>query len=331
MKQNNVIFWVMLTLLVASCSKAPTLDPIEESTEGKVLLSFSIDGFEQENLPFPRASLQSSIRPAQANDGENKPFDLRDYANVVVYKIWKSGKVVDSLRQYASDPNFGEYSRFLPVSKDSSNAEYYQIRIAAAMLEDGQSVHITGGDTNATLSFSPYAADGFFHSSSPVLSEGTEIKSVKLRRVVGRVEVIPTDTIPANAERVEIEVANVAKYFDMFFKVGYYSIKSSSDGTGSEVRRIPILPDDIGKNGKAFASYFMLKDTLGKTAPPRTVTITTFDKQQKVIMKRVVPNVNLQSNQITRLRGPIFSNRPNADFSIELENDWKTEIPEIEF
>src|SRR5690606_35275087 len=102
------------------------------------------------------------------------------------------------------------------------------------------------------------------------------------------------------------------------------------DKTGNQTESFSIRPEDIGAQEKTFGSYFMLKNVLGTTAPPRTVTITTYDKSNKVIVKRVVPNVNLQLNQITRLRGPIFSNHPNIDFNIELDSDWQSEIPELE-
>src|SRR5699024_10259700 len=96
---------------------------------------------------------------------------------------------------------------------------------------------------------------------------------------VGKVEVIPTDTIPANAGRVQIEVANVAKYFYLRTANGYFSVPNLQDGTGNEVNVISIRPEDIGKKETVFGSYFMLKDKVGTTAAPRAVTITAFDKQ----------------------------------------------------
>jgi len=333
MKKNNVIFWVMMTLLVASCSKAPKLDPTEETIEGKALLRFSIDGFAQETLPFPKSpNLQSSTKPLHASDEGEKPFNLRDYANVIEYKISKYSTLVDSVTQYASDPDFGIYSRYLPVSADTTEREGYHINISAAMLEDGQSLRTKGGSSTLDLSFDPHTPDAFYHYSEVSLPEGSSINSVKIKRIVGKVEVIPTDTIPANAGKVEIDVYDVAKHFLLRKGTGYFvSQKTGDERVGSEIKTISILPEDIGKSEKTFASYFMFKDKLGTQVAPRTVTITTYDKDDNVIMKRVVPNVNLQINQITRLRGPIFSNRPNADFSIEFESDWNSEIPEFEF
>jgi hypothetical protein len=333
MKTNNVILWAFVALFVAACSKAPNLEPGEESIEGKTLLSFTIDGFAQENVPFPKSpNLQSSLKPLSGDGSGSAPFNIRDYANVIKYQIFKYTELVDSVTQYASDPDFGTYRKYVPASKDSSQREQYFIGISAAMLKDGQSMKMEGFPGSLTVSFPSSQPDAFYAYERPYILEGQPFTSVKLKRIVGKVEVIPTDSIPENAGRVEIEITDIAKHFEMVRARGFFETPTTgADPKGSQTDVFPIKPEDIGAQDTTFGSYFMLKSVLGTVAPPRTVAITTYDKNNQVIIKRVVPNVNLQLNQITRLRGPVFSNHPNADFSIELESDWKSEIHEIEF
>ncbi|TCK84865.1 hypothetical protein [Albibacterium bauzanense] len=329
---RNLIPSFIFLLLISACSKDP-LTPHEPGNEEKQLLSLTVDGFSQSLLPFAdriqAANLSASLLPvALSSSGTN----LSEYINTLEFKVYHKGNLVDSLRQYDGDPEFGKYENYLPP-----DGMPYSVFVTGAMLDLDNEDDIElkrGVNTDLTsLRILPDPIDAFFFFNSYTMGIDPQTESIQLKRFVGRLEIDLIEEIPNDAHRLEVTVHNTAKYFMPVSERGYHlSTKEGEDLTPyNTFKTILIKPEDRGRTDYSFNMYFVLKSKLGSEAEITNVTIKAFDTLNKEVAIREINDVILQVNKRTKLTGIIFSHHPNRTFDIELDSDWDSEVPEFRF
>jgi len=328
MKRNLISLFILL-LFIASCSKAPQTIPEEDLAENeKYLLSFTVSGFSQDLLPFPE-KLQSTNALST-----NSLVNIRDYFNTLKIIVYYRNDVIDSVIQYADDPDFGQYSKYYPPSQSVSFP--YNVVIIGAMLDNpDEEIVFEEMDqiTYSRVSISPNPADAFFAVKTFVLSPEPTHETIQLQRFVGRLDVQLDEEIPNTADQIEVTIENTAKYFMPVEKRGYHidRIIKNDNVPYNTVKRIKINPEDTGRQDFSFSTYFMLKSILGSEAETSKVVIRAYNQDGKEITKREIPNVIIQANKRTKLRGLLFTSPPNMGFDMEIESDWDSEIPEFKF
>ena len=335
------IFLLVSSILINGCSKDPINPDDDGFQDGKYLISFDINGFTQDLLPFSdkiRASnLSASMGPnypsrlSNMQAAEVQSTDIRDFINTLEIKIYSRNTLIDSIRQYAEDPNFGKFSKYYNPSNP------HNLFITGAMLENNGDVKMgrnspTETVENVFIKILPEATDAFFFYKTYFFAQEPQHENLKLKRFVGRVEVNIDEKIPVDADRIEITIQNTAEYFLPFQERGFYlSPLLTSDTLVHHTKKsFQLKPEDKGREDFSVAAYFVLKDKLGNTPQPTKITLAAYRANGTLIREREISNINLQSNKRTKLTGKLFS-VPNVDFEMELESDWDSDVPEYEF
>lgn len=326
---RNLIPSFIFLLLITACAK-DSLAPDESNKEEKQLLSLTVDGFSQDLLPFidrvQAGNLSASLFSPLPSSGTN----LSDYINTLEYKVYHKGNLVDSIRQYSDDPEFGKYENYF-----TPDGNPYNVFVAGAMLGNEGDIELRkdAGLAETSLRVLPESVDAFSFYNSYTVGAEPQTESIQLKRFVGRLEINFTEEIPHNAMSIEITIHNTAKYFMPVSERGYHlDPKEGEESTPHNTfKKILIKPEDVGRNDYSVNLYFILKSALGSEAEITDVTIRTVsDMNQKIDIKEV-NNVVLQANMRTKLTGKIFSHHPNRTFDIELNSDWDSEVPEFRF
>ena len=339
---KRVISPIILLLLLAGCSKKPINPSDDENTDGKHLLEFTIDGFSQQLIPFAdqirASSIQASVNRSSVSSSsikaETTPGNtLRDHINAIEIKIFQSGNLVDSIRQYANEPNFGTYSKYY-----KQDAIQFQIFIAAAQLGSEGDLEVRRGLDNKGsiadlyIKTLPDASDAYFSYSTISLNKGIVNSKIQLKRFVGRLEINLLEEIPASTHHIEVAIANTAQYFLFHDQRGYRHHKDIAlDSIPYEtVKVINIKPEDLGQDNFAFDAYFVKNGLLSGGVDFTTVTLRAFDEENNLLKSKTIPNVQIQTNVRTKLTGRLFT-EPNLNFDIELVSAWNPTVHEIEF
>lgn len=350
MKVNSILASIVLLLFI-SCSKE-TLDGFvdEKPNEGDYLISFDVTGFSQDLIPFSEQikahnmsasaggksllSLNNQLKglSAQTTGEEETPTtpNIRDFINTIEIKVYRSTTLIDSVRQYADDPDFGRFAKY--YSGTSSLAVF----VAGAMLEDNGDLILRkdpkGQVTDTKLKILPDAVDAFSFYRFHDIKVAPKHENIKLKRFVGRVEVVLDEEIPADAARLDIAIENTAEYFIPAKERGFYLSTDASKDTvqHNTFKSIEIKAEDRGRTDYSAHAYFVLKSPLGSKPDTTNIILSAFRANGVLIQRRVVPNVVIQANKRTRLIGKLFT-APNLDFDFEFENDWSADIPEYDF
>jgi len=339
---KRVLTPIIALALLAGCSKNPISLPDEDNTDGKHLLEFTIDGFTQQLIPFAdqikALSIQASADRSALSPGSIKAETipgtlLRDHINAIEIKIYQTGLLVDSIRQYADDPKFGTYSAY--HQKETSP---FQVFIAAAQLGDDGDIEMRRGVDNKGLLADHYIktlpepSDAYFSFSTISLTQGTSNRKIQLKRFVGRLEINLKEEIPAATHHMEVRIENTAQYFLLSEQRGYRVNKDVAKDTIAyeTVKVINIKPEDRGKPSFEINAYFVKQGLLTGEAETTTVTLNAFDAENNLLKSKIIPNVQIQTNMRTKLTGFLFA-APNLNFDMEIVSAWNTSVPEILF
>jgi len=343
-KLLSLLLSVTVLLSISGCAKDPIPDiDDEDSQDGKYLISFTIDGFSQDLLPFSdkiRASdlsasanrnLNSALLPNSIQATGEPDTDIRDIINTLEIKVYRGNFLVDSVRQYADDPNFGKFANYYNPGTP------HNLFVAGALLENEGDLIMkkdspTGTTRDVYLRVLPQATDAFFIYKAYDFSKEPQHENLKLKRFVGRVEVELDEIITSDANRIDITIENTAAYFLPYHQRGYHlnqdiELDQISHHT---IKSVQIKPEDVGRTDFSLSAYFVLKSELG-TAPETTkIILAAYREDGSMIRQKEIPNVSLQANKRTKLVGKLFT-VPNVDFEVGLESDWHSEVPEYEF
>jgi len=326
---KNLIPAFIFLLLIAACSKDPVALPDEPIEGEKQLLSLRVDGFSQNLLPFVDRIQASNLSASFfSNAVSSSSINLSDHINTLEVKVFHKNKLIDSIRQYSNDPDFGIYEKYLPPDGNA-----YRVFVAGAMLDAGGDIELKRGvDTDDTyIKVLPEPVDAFFFYNSYMIGTEPQTESIQLKRFVGRLEIDLLEEVPPNAHRIEITIDNTAQYFMPVSERGYHLNPKGDDSTPHNTSKTIIFkPEDRGRTDYSVNLYFVLKSKLGSAAESSKVTIKAFDTSNKEII-REINNVILQANKRIKLSGIIFTHHPNRELEIQLNSDWDSEVSEYRF
>lgn len=327
---KNLILFCIFLLLISGCSKSYFGPDEKDDVAEKQLLSLNVTGFSQELVPFVDRVQAGNLNASLFSPLSSSGIDLRDYINTLEFKVYHKSIVVDSVRQYSDDTDFGKYENyFLP------DGVAYRVFIAGAMLNLESSGDIefknNGKIDEIAIRVLPEFTDAFVFYNSYMMDTEVEAENIQLKRFVGRLEINLTEEIPYDAEYIEITIHNTAKYYMPFLEKGYHLDPKNDSTAHNIVKKIIIKPEDIGRLDYSTDIYFILKSKLGGEPEITNVTIKAVANFGQKVYIREVQDVNLQANMRTKLNGRIFSNHPNKHFELELDSDWDSEVPEFRF
>ncbi len=317
-------------LLVSACSK-DAIVPEDQNNGEKQLLSFTVDGFSQNLLPFVDRIQAAHLNASLFSQVSSSTINLSDYINTLEFMVYHRGIVVDSVRQFSDDPDFGKYENYFAPKTSVP----YNVFIAGAMLEFDGDIEMKrkhgASQQETSLRILPEPVDAFSFANSYIIGAEPQTESIQLKRFVGRLEIDLKEEIPHNAARIEITVENTAQYFMPLLKKGYHLDPNKDSTQHNTLKTIIFQAEDIGRTDYSATVYYILKSELGSEAEISGVTLKAFDRSNKEIATRYIPDVTLQANKRTRLTGKIFTPHPSTFFDIEITDDWDSEVPEFVF
>lgn len=198
---------------------------------------------------------------------------------------------------------FGEFDLALPMGS-------YTIVVLGYGLNDGEPAITLTSPTLAT--FGDYPARETFVATQAVNITSTEDieLSATLNRIVAKLKVLSTDGRTANAHSVRLTTSGGSKAFNPTT-----GLATTNTGFSNTVN----ITTTAEGNVAGPVSYLFLA-TDEQTV---NVTIDVLDENNQIISHKVVNNVPLQRNRMTKLTGSIFTAGGSGSFQVE--TSWLSE------
>lgn len=280
----------MAVLLLAGCCKD------KDNTTGSAKVKVHVDNFaiSQEDIGFKSAS------------------DVADYSGVkaITLAFYTSTgdeqyKVTQMRANAVNYTTFGDFDLSLPMGS-------YTMVVIGYGLNEGEPAITLTSPTSAT--FGDYPARETFVATQAVNITNTNAVELTatLNRVVAKLKVLSTDGRTANANSVRITTSGGSKAFNP--STGLATINTGFSNT------VNITTTAVGSVAGPVSYLFLSTDE--QTV---NVTIDVLDENNQTISHKVVNNVPLQRNRMTKLVGSIFT--ASGDGSFQVETEW---LPETE-
>lgn len=283
---KKVTLFLAVILLVTGCAKKEALVPVRVHIN-----DFSIS---QEEIPSKTAS------------------DVVDYTGVKAITLafytadgTEQYKVTQMRADATTYTTFGEFDLSLPMGS-------YTMVVLGYGLNDGEPAITLTGPTSAT--FGDYPARETFVATQAVSITNTDALELNatLNRVVAKLKVLSIDGRTANAHSVRLTTSGGSKAFNP-------STGLATTNTGFS-NTVNITSTAVGSVAGPVSYLFLATDE--QTV---NVTIDVLDENNQTISHKVVNNVPLQRNRMTKLVGSIFT--ASGDGSFQVETEW---LPETE-
>lgn len=329
MKKFSYLLGFVLVGLLSSCAKEnPFFD--DEELDDKVFVSIKVDGFEQELVPFPKPSTASAEKGIFSETPGSGSVDLRDHINVLDIYVYHSSNPnpIDHVRQYADDDNFGVYEKYF----DGNPSPLY-IAFHGVNLEDGESLEWINDEKHQDIGvrIAPKPKDAFFVSKQLSMRDGGgTFPSLKLSRYIGRLDLTLEEDLPSINGHLNITIENTGKYFNPFWGYGFNEIRGAGDPPYQTFDSIPISTEEMEDGVFNTSVYFIPKETKESGPVPVRVKVAAYDESGELVREITLSNVLIQSNNITKLKGTIFT-FPNLIQDVGLDDKWDGEFPEVKF
>lgn len=236
--------------------------------------------------------------------------DINGYTGVkaVTLAFYKSDDTEQyKVTQFRSDPTtystFGDFSLDLPMGS-------YTMVVLGYGLNDGEPAITLTSPTSAT--FGTYPARETFVATQEVNITNTDAieLSATLNRVIAKIRVISTDARTENAEYVRITVSAGSKAFNPTS-----GLATSNTGFSNQMG----FASSVGATAIINSYLFLVSDE--QTV---TVTIDVLDALEAIVSHKVVENVPLQRNRVTKLTGSVFNASSTTDF--EINTTWLSDL-----
>lgn len=334
MKNLKVLLALLLVGLFAGCSKETLLSD-DENLDGKVRVAFTVDGFEHELAPFPNPIIASAEKGRFSATEGSGSTDIRDHINVLEIYVYygshpSSFELVDQVKQFAGDDDFGTYERYFDTEVYTRNIHlvFHGAKLNEGTQTDWNSINQF---SSLGIGFEPTVSDAFIaYKQSVDLDKPEEIESsIKLSRYVGRIDLNIQEAFPESAGYIDVAVENTARYFSPFLEEGFTEARGD-DLPYQTVKRIQILPEHIADSALQEQIYFIPREKKGSEPSPVTIKVAAYSDTDELIREVSIPDVLIQANKVTKLSGTIFT-IPNLTQEIGIDTEWDGEFPEREF
>lgn len=256
------------------------------------------------SFPSLRSIPSFSIPEPEPDPGNETEKELSDFCcrmDYLVYPVEKAGTPVKHLQLAdGHDPDFGIVYDTLPAGK-------YRI---CFLTHSSKEVLLSGGK----LTFGEVS--DAFHSLLDMTVDGTGVmqEDITLERIVSRIDFRATDTVPAGAGRVELEVNHLVPSVNPLTGEGETSLETS-------LFSYAFQPEDIGK--KNFVHSFFTFIPAGDQR--LSVKITAYAQNGTILRQQEVVGITPYKNKIVRYSGKLYQ-APDHDetfhISVSGNGEW---------
>jgi hypothetical protein len=288
----------VLILLLFSCKKENSRTANTSSTKYKV--TFNVVNFKIGKSTFALRPKGSALAASDTLNALNTYFDELHY---VVYDNFRD--VVKDIVQDSTMATMGTIT-------DSLAPGTYNISIIA-----GKKGLVVRDDFFGAHDFGyggqPWQ-DTFMGSFGLTITNSSVNQNVTLNRMVGKLELQITDTMPADADSVVLTVYQVPIGLDIY---------DGSNLTGQVTNRFSV-PVPASAKGQ---SNFTMERLIAGSGMPATITCKKADNT--VIASKSVQSLNIQRNMRTILSGDLFTalagQNSSQTFTTRIDTAWDSD------
>lgn len=302
---KRILLYCTLSVMLFACHKDNKQTNPPPKTDGK---TYTI----QFNVSAGGTSTLNSIKQTNSIKQPDIITPVSQFANTLEYWVYNSdGKLITRIFQTSATSNFGEIT-------DTFSAGTYSIVIIAQNDPSDSPKQIGAPANYSTGTIQTNGKDTFFKTFSLTVSDSTVNQDITLARIVGQLQVIITDAIPANTLAIGSSVIS-DRYISI--STGLPTATTYPINVG-----IVVPPFTIGQTNYTMTGY------VANTVAPFTVYISALNTSGVVFASDSVKNITCQANTRTTLSGNLFSTAyPNVGFTVSFNDTWDGDPVTIPF
>ena len=315
--KKAILFTLVASLLLSSCKKDHsggnnTITPVPKTYK----VNFNVSGFTQTITNAATNKLQTNSLKTAAITGIGGNLDQLFY-----YVFDSQGKLVHFLSQDSTTTKFGNISDSLPAGT-------YTVVIGAG--KKGFNIFTSGpGDTPENDWYFSYTPNYYyslnkiiapwedtFYDKFQITVAGDINQNVSLNRIVGQLQVVVLDAIPAAANSITVSINPE----DIAFRFYPTEQLIGQTLTGPPATGVTTLDTSFISSAAKGTTNYTITSLVGNTINPFTVKITMYDASQNIIGSAEADNVTCQKNTRTILSGNLTGS--NNGFNITVGGAW---------
>jgi hypothetical protein len=323
--KNIYLSCIAICIVVSSCKKDPTQKLISPEVNTKLhAVSFTVPGF---------GSTAQNLSTNSVGESALLKNQIK-YLHLVIYKDsgivmepqfernpqFAAGPVRDTI-QKSTDANFGTFKYSL------SNGHYWFFIVG-----DQLAGKIYGERTNG---HGGYWTLPFYHLDNALLTSGIYFggfdtlinapirKAITLKRMVSKLTIRITDTIPTNTSKFILTLTDYPPAFDLLSGNGRFH--GTEDLFDSALFSYDISQSQIGKSNFEFSTIVLPYRSFYSSE----ITLNCVDKMGKVINHKVLPTKGGDAVWIERNTNYIYTGdffTKAAQFTVTLDTKWNAPI-----
>jgi hypothetical protein len=358
-------FLLLIATIIVSCKKdSRNTSPQPKTNVKKYAVKFSVAQFAETVGPITGSIRNLAIRKnnAAVTDTTTLAKQVIEYYYLVydsqgneIRRIYRTSTSPQTISDYHAGSQYSwggvtglrYYDTTDPynVLTDSLAAGTYTIVFtgdAGDRYNSGININNNDTDFNAVELFSllpqaiiyagqgldpePVSMDLFFSKTTLVVGNQNTTASITMNRVVGQVQVVLQDAIPANVAYLNITRQNEDGGFRINTATSTSPVENEDDdGNLLDPGYDIITSSETGKAGLSFCRY------IWNTATPVTITLQAVDKNGHILFTKTIPDVTFYQNRRTILTGKLFNNTSTTQFTITANQAWGADGPTIQF
>lgn len=292
---------LILAFIFTGCQKSGNENAPQPEAK-KTEVTFAIADFEQSVRGFATANTKSTMAVGDT---------LSNYADMLVYSIYNAdGSFLKNATQNKTDANFGRITEQLAPGN-------YSIVIGA-----GKGVVSLFANTGTTFETAlinapaPYTwVDVFTKTVGFTVGGNPLTQSIRLDRLVGALDVVLTDEMPASVNRIAVTLNNEA--YNSLFKTGLATTY------GATTRSFTISASDVGTRNKK------LSIIVGNTTSDLNIVLQAFDSANNKLAEKAI-TTRINKNQRTTLTGSLIGPAATG-FTVVVNPVWNASGTVINF
>ena len=311
-----LLYLTIAFFFLASCKKEKSEKPPVSSGK-KFAVNFAVSNFTQITTNSTAGNATEKTTDAVTIN------DLSGVASVLYYLIYNSsGNLVREIKQTSTVSNFGNIADSLATGSYTVIFAAGQTGFTAYQESEPLNSHFapfalltyntnTFSVANPQFIYKPWQ-DSFYKKLTLNVSSGNVNQAVSLDRIVGKVEIVLNDAIPATAKTLQVTFNNEYSVYSLYNNVPDSITNNSSQYSYVVSNTIPASA--IG------TTNYTVSTIIANTLKPMVVNIKCLDASKTVIAQVTVNNVTCQKNTATILSGSLFG--VNNAFQIGIDPSW---------
>ena len=306
--KKSVFYALACALCFTGCNNENPVESPVTNTNGElspiqfgVTLKKDVIDFPTTRSMPPLDISEPTVSKSETNPDDSAVTDIQDLCARIEYIVYKKEEDI---------PVFFKHKQYTPSDMD------FGIVYDTLPHGDYQFYFLAHSSENTTLSGSSLSfdeiSDTFYSSLAQTIAPAEIIsEDITLNRIVSKIELKATDSIPTELKRFDMTVTGRSKELDL----------TDGKGTANTTPHLfsyTFTTEDIGKKDNIHSFYTFFPPEQGKLE----IHTEAFATNEELIRERVVKNIQPQMNKIIRYSGRLYSKSESDDtFMLSIFNN----------